>query len=276
MKNSNNNSNTKSDFVRPKKHLGQHFLKDKPTCQKIADQLTNHRGCMNVLEIGPGMGALSEYLIAKEGLNLKFIDVDQESIDYLKVKYPEHAENILYGDFLRIKMEPIMGSEPFCVVGNFPYNISSQILFKCLEYRNQIPEIMGMFQKEVAVRLAEKPGSKEYGILSVFLQAFYDIHYCFTVDEHVFIPPPKVKSGVIRCTRNERDNLGCDEKLFFRVVKMAFNQRRKTLTNSIKQLLFSNKLPEKFATERPEQLSVDDFIELTNIVAGFIPDKLED
>ena len=274
MKNSNKTNNTKSDFVRPKKHLGQHFLKDKPTCQKIADQLTNHRECMNVLEIGPGMGALSEFLIAREGLNLKFLDVDQESIDYLKVKYPEHADHIFYGDFLRIKMEPIMGSEPFCVVGNFPYNISSQILFKCLEYRNQIPEIMGMFQKEVAVRLAEKPGTKDYGILSVFLQAYYDIHYCFTVDEHVFIPPPKVKSGVIRCTRNDREKLDCDEKLFFQVVKMAFNQRRKTLTNSIKQLLHSNKLPEKFMTERPEQLSVDDFIELTNIVAGFQPEKI--
>ena len=230
---------------------------------------------MNVLEIGPGMGALSEYLIAKKELSLKFLDVDQESIDYMKVKYPEHAENMQNGDFLRIEIEPIMGTEPFCVVGNFPYNISSQILFKCLEYRNQIPEIMGMFQKEVAVRLAEKPGTKEYGILSVFLQAFYDIHYCFTVDEHVFIPPPKVKSGVIRCTRNDRDKLGCDEKLFFRVVKMAFNQRRKTLTNSIKQLLFSNKLPPKFASERPEQLSVDDFIELTNLVYGFALAKTE-
>jgi 16S rRNA (adenine1518-N6/adenine1519-N6)-dimethyltransferase len=162
-----------------------------------------------------------------------------------------------------------MGTEPFCVVGNFPYNISSQILFRCLEYRNQIPEIMGMFQKEVAIRIAEKPGTKEYGIISVFLQAFYDIHYCFTVDPHVFIPPPKVKSGVIRCTRNERKELDCDEKLFFQVVKMAFNQRRKTLRNSIKQLLEGNILPEKFTNERPEQLSVDDFIELTLFIQSF-------
>ena len=264
-----NSNNLKSDFVRPKKHLGQHFLKDKPTCQKIADQLTNHRGCMNVLEIGPGMGALSEYLIAKKELSLKFLDVYQESIDYMKVKYPEHAENMQNGDFLRIEIEPIMGTEPFCVVGNFPYNISSQILFRCLEYRNQIPEIMGMFQKEVAIRIAEKPGTKEYGIISVFLQAFYDIHYCFTVDEHVFIPPPKVKSGVIRCTRNERKELDCNEKLFFQVVKMAFNQRRKTLRNSIKQLLKGNELPEKFTNERPEQLSVDDFVELTLFIESF-------
>jgi 16S rRNA (adenine1518-N6/adenine1519-N6)-dimethyltransferase len=161
-----------------------------------------------------------------------------------------------------------MGDEPFCVVGNFPYNISTEILFKCLENRNQIPEIMGMFQKEVAVRIAEKPGTKEYGITSVLLQAFYDIHYCFTVDEHVFIPPPKVKSGVIRCTRNERESLGCDEKLFFQVVKMAFNQRRKTLRNSLKQLLHGRELPELFTKERPEQLSVDQFIELTIFIAG--------
>jgi 16S rRNA (adenine1518-N6/adenine1519-N6)-dimethyltransferase len=164
-------------------------------------------------------------------------------------------------------LKKLMGEEPFSVVGNFPYNISTQILFKCLEYRNQIPEIMGMFQKEVAVRIAEKPGSKEYGITSVLFQAFYDIHYCFTVDEHVFIPPPKVKSGVIRCTRNNREQLDCDEKLFFQVVKMAFNQRRKTLRNSLKQLLRGRELPEVYTNERPEKLSVDQFIELTKFIA---------
>lgn len=249
--------------VRAKKHLGQHFLKDKGICEKIATQLTNHGGCKNVVEIGPGMGALSEFLINRGDLNLWLLDVDNESIDFLKQAYPQLTDRIILADFLRIDLKTLMGYEPFCVVGNFPYNISTQILFKCLEYRNQIPEIMGMFQKEVAVRIAEKPGSKEYGITSVLFQAFYDIHYCFTVDEHVFIPPPKVKSGVIRCTRNKRENLGCDEKLFFRVVKMAFNQRRKTLRNSLKQLLAGNELPEEFTNQRPEKLSVEQFIDLT-------------
>jgi 16S rRNA (adenine1518-N6/adenine1519-N6)-dimethyltransferase len=229
--------------------------------------LTNYDNCKNVIEIGPGMGALSDFLIARGDLNLWLLEVDTESIDYLKNRYPELSERIVLGDFLRMDLKQLMGEEKFCVVGNFPYNISTQILFKCLEHRNQVPEIMGMFQKEVAVRVAEKPGSKEYGITSVLLQAYYDIHYCFTVDEHVFIPPPKVKSGVIRCTRNSRENLGCDEKLFFQVVKMAFNQRRKTLRNSLKQLLRGRELPEVFTNERPERLSVDQFIELTKFIA---------
>lgn len=254
--------------VRAKKHLGQHFLKDKGICEKIANQLTNHQNCKNVIEIGPGMGALSDFLVARGDLNLWLLDVDNESIEFLKNRYPLLSERIVLGDFLRMDLQKLMGQEKFCVVGNFPYNISTQILFKCLEHRNQIPEIMGMFQKEVAVRVAEKPGTKEYGITSVLLQAFYDIQYCFTVDEHVFIPPPKVKSGVIRCTRNSRENLGCDEKLFFQVVKMAFNQRRKTLRNSLKQLLRGRELPEVFTNERPEKLSVDQFIELTKFIAG--------
>ena len=253
--------------VRAKKHLGQHFLKDKAICEKIADQFTGYQNCKNVIEIGPGMGALSDFLIARGDLNLWLLDVDDESIVFLKNKYPELKEKIILGDFLRMNLKELMGETPFSVVGNFPYNISTQILFKCLEYRNQIPEIMGMFQKEVAVRIAEKPGSKEYGITSVLFQAFYDIHYCFTVDEHVFIPPPKVKSGVIRCTRNDRQQLECDEKLFFQVVKMAFNQRRKTLRNSLKQLLKGRELPEVYTNERPEKLSVDQFIELTNFIS---------
>ena len=253
--------------IRAKKHLGQHFLKDKGICEKIANQLCNHQNCKNVVEIGPGMGALSDFLIARGDLNLWLLDVDTESIDYLRNRYTELSDHIILGDFLRMDLKELMGAESFCVVGNFPYNISTQILFKCLEQRNQIPEIMGMFQKEVAVRVAEKPGSKEYGITSVLLQAFYDIHYCFTVDEHVFIPPPKVKSGVIRCTRNNRENLGCNEKLFFQVVKMAFNQRRKTLRNSLKQMLRSRELPAVFTNERPEKLSVDQFIELTKFIA---------
>jgi 16S rRNA (adenine1518-N6/adenine1519-N6)-dimethyltransferase len=167
-------------------------------------------------------------------------------------------------------LKKIMGEDSFAVVGNFPYNISSQILFKCLDYRDQIPEIMGMFQKEVAMRVAEKPGTKTYGIMSVLLQAFYDIEYCFTVDEHVFNPPPKVKSGVIRCTRNERGSLPCDEKLFIRVVKMSFNQRRKTIRNSIKQLISGTDFDHPFLTLRPERLSVEDFIELTQAVAGIV------
>jgi 16S rRNA (adenine1518-N6/adenine1519-N6)-dimethyltransferase len=173
---------------------------------------------------------------------------------------------IIEGDFLRMNPTSFMGTEPFAVVGNFPYNISSQILFKCLDYRNQIPEIMGMFQKEVAERIAEKPGSKQYGILSVLMQAFYDISYCFTVDEHVFSPPPKVKSGVIRCTRNERESLDCDEKFFIRIVKMSFNQRRKTIRNSIKQLMSGKEFDHPLLKERPEQLSVEQFVELTKAV----------
>jgi 16S rRNA (adenine1518-N6/adenine1519-N6)-dimethyltransferase len=249
--------------VRAKKHLGQHFLKDEQICEKIANAFSRHKGCHNVLEIGPGMGALSQFLLNQEDLTVVLLDIDEESVNYLIHKFPEKKEQILFGDFLRLDPDTYFPGEAFSVVGNFPYNISSQILFKCLEFRNRIPEIMGMFQKEVAVRVSEKPGSKEYGITSVLLQAFYDIHYCFTVDEHVFSPPPKVKSGVIRCTRNNRDRLKCDEKLFFQVVKMAFNQRRKTLRNSLKQLLKAQELPDKFQQERPEQLSVTDFEELT-------------
>jgi 16S rRNA (adenine1518-N6/adenine1519-N6)-dimethyltransferase len=249
--------------VKPKKQLGQHFLKDAGTCQKIANQVIWTNDTRKVLEIGPGMGALSKYLWGIPGIDLWLLDVDIESIDYLRATYPEHSERILFGDFLRLNPTELFGNDSFIVVGNFPYNISSQILFKCLEYRNQVPQIMGMFQKEVAVRVAQKPGSKEYGIISVLLQTYYDIQYCFTVDEHVFIPPPKVKSGVIRCVRNERVALPCDEKLYFQVVKVAFNQRRKTLRNSLRVLLKDAPLPEKFEQQRPERLSVDDFIELT-------------
>ena len=228
--------------VKPKKHLGQHFLKDLETCEKIAKQVSFHRNCRRVLEIGPGMGALTDFLILQGEIELHLVDIDAESIEYLHHKYPKMGDRIIYADFLRQDLKEIMGHEPFIVAGNFPYNISSQILFKCLEYRNQIPEIMGMFQREVAVRIAEKPGSKEYGILSVFMQAFYDITYCFTVDEH--------------------------EALFMRVVKTASQQRRKTLRNSIKSLTHDAPLPEKFVTQRPERLSVDDFIELTLFIEG--------
>ncbi|MEY4604566.1 MAG: hypothetical protein RIT43_1858 [Bacteroidota bacterium] len=249
--------------VRAKKHLGQHFLTDKNICRKIAAQYGNHMGCKRVLEIGPGMGALTEFLLERGDLEVYVMDVDSESIAYLNTHFPMLEGRIFEADFLRIHPESFMGTQPFAVVGNFPYNISSQILFKCLEYRDRIPEIMGMFQKEVAERIAEKPGSKTYGILSVLLQAFYDISYCFTVDEHVFNPPPKVKSGVIRCVRNERQQMPCDEKLFFQVVKMTFNQRRKTIRNSLKAVLQGAVLEHPLLTERPEKLSVEQFIELT-------------
>ena len=252
--------------VRAKKHLGQHFLTDKNICRKISDQYSMHHDCKRVLEIGPGMGALTEFLLKREELEVYVMDVDGESIEYLKQHYKQLENRIFEADFLRVDLKKYMGDEPFSVVGNFPYNISSQILFKCLDHRNQIPEIMGMFQKEVAERVAEKPGSKTYGILSVLLQAFYDIEYCFTVDEHVFNPPPKVKSGVIRCKRNERETLGCSESLFIQIVKMSFNQRRKTIRNSIKQLIKDKGFDHPILNDRPERLSVEDFIFLTKEV----------
>ena len=258
------------DKVRAKKHLGQHFLVDKNICKKIANQYQRHQGCNRVLEIGPGMGALTEFLLAND-LDLYTMDIDSESIEFLNKNYPQLEGKIIEADFLKVDLKKYFGDEPVAVVGNFPYNISSQILFRCLEYRNQIPEIMGMFQREVAMRIAEKPGTKQYGILSVFMQAFYDIEYCFTVDEHVFDPPPKVKSGVIRCIRNERQELPCNEKLFFQVVKMSFNQRRKTIRNSIKALLHGQQLDHEYLSLRPEVLSVEQFIELTQMVEELQP-----
>ena len=252
--------------VKAKKHLGQHFLKDPSICQRIAGDLKMAKS-QNVLEVGPGTGALSKWLIADKRIQeLYLMDVDEESITYLKMLYPEWSSKILFEDFLRYDVNKFLTGESFNVVGNFPYNISSQILFRCLEFKDRIPEIVGMFQREVAQRIAKGPGSKQYGILSVFMQAYYDIEYLFTVDEDVFDPPPKVKSGVIRCTRNQRTSLPCDEKLFKRVVKTAFNQRRKTLRNSLKPLLSGLELPEKYSGERPEQCSVEDFILLTEII----------
>jgi 16S rRNA (adenine1518-N6/adenine1519-N6)-dimethyltransferase len=257
--------------VKAKKHLGQHFLKDKGICAQIANQFGMHLGVKTVIEIGPGMGALTEFLCQKE-LDLWLLDVDSDSINYLLDHYPQQKNQIVLGDFLKMNPLELVGNKSFSVVGNFPYNISSQILFKCIDYKDHIPEIMGMFQKEVAERVAEKPGTKTYGILSVLLQAYYDITYCFTVDEHVFDPPPKVKSGVIRCVRNNRSSLPCDEKLFKQLVKGSFNQRRKTIRNSIKALLPENWIKSTpahpFLSLRPERLSVEDFIELTCWVDG--------
>lgn len=255
--------------VQPKKHLGQHFLTDENICKKIVEQYINFGGTNNVLEIGPGMGAITKYFLNIQDIHLEVMEIDTESVAYLEENYPQLKNKIHGEDFLKTDLAPFFNGEKFAVVGNFPYNISSQILFQCIKYRNQVPEIMGMFQKEVAERVAEPPGSKKYGILSVMMQTYYDIKYCFTVSENVFNPPPKVKSGVIRCVRNKRTELPVDEKLFERVVKSTFNQRRKTIKNGLKAICDVSLLPEQehpFLKQRAETLSVDDFIELTKMV----------
>ncbi|HLW29707.1 MAG TPA: 16S rRNA (adenine(1518)-N(6)/adenine(1519)-N(6))-dimethyltransferase RsmA [Brumimicrobium sp.] len=253
--------------VQPKKHLGQHFLTDQNTCRKIVEQYTNFGGTNNVLEVGPGMGAITQYFLDIENINLHVMEIDRDSVAYLQNAFPALEGKIHSDNFLKTDLSKFFKGEPYAVVGNFPYNISSQILFHCIEYRNHIPEIMGMFQKEVAERIAEPPGSKKYGILSVLMQTYYTIEYCFTVHENVFNPPPKVKSGVIRCFRNERKQLPCDEELFKRIVKSTFNQRRKTVKNGLKIILDVQLLPEHpFLKQRAETLSVDNFIELTQLV----------
>jgi 16S rRNA (adenine1518-N6/adenine1519-N6)-dimethyltransferase len=249
--------------VRAKKHLGQHFLKDEQTAKNIVDALLQSTD-LPLIEIGPGTGVLTKHLIEKE----KFyaVDIDTESIDFLKKAYPQHQTKILYGDFLRMNMDNLF-PDKFAVIGNFPYNISSQIMFKVLDLRSKVDVVVGMFQKEVAERIAEKPGTKTYGILSALLQAFYDIDYLFTVEPGAFIPPPKVKSAVIKLKRNTTQKLDCDEKLFFNVVKTCFNQRRKTIRNSIKSLSIpGSDTTNKLFDKRPEQLSVEQFVELTKII----------
>lgn len=249
--------------VRAKKHLGQHFLKDEQIAQNIADSLTG-KGYEHVLEIGPGMGVLTKYLL-KKSYTTHVIEIDTESVEYLKVQYLNLADRIILKDFLKIDLAEYFGENQVAIIGNFPYNISTQIVFKTLENRHQIPEFSGMFQKEVAKRIAEKEGSKVYGILSVLTQAFYDVEYLFTVPPTVFNPPPKVNSGVLRLTRKENYTLPVDEKLFFRVVKTAFQQRRKTLRNSLKTMNLSDNLREDtIFAKRPEQLSVQEFIYLTS------------
>ena len=246
--------------VRAKKHLGQHFLNDEQIAFDITDLLSD--GAKNVVEIGPGMGVLTQYLVKKD-FKTEVVEIDRESVFYLRLNYPELE--IHEGDFLQLDLKEQYPYN-FSLIGNFPYNISSQILFKAFENRDQIPEVVGMFQKEVAERIACKKGKKR-GILSVFLQAFYDVEYCFTVDEHVFNPPPKVKSGVIKLVRNSRKELTVDEKKFKRVVKAGYNQRRKTLKNAMKpfEIINGNEIVDLLAL-RAEQLSVDDFIKLTNHV----------
>ncbi len=249
--------------VKAKKYLGQHFLKDEQIAQKIAGSLTE-KGYKNVLEIGPGMGVLTKYLL-KKNLTIHVIEIDTELVDYLKIRHLNLAGRIISKDFLKIDISAYFGEEQVAIIGNFPYNISTQIVFKTLENRDQIPEFSGMFQKEVAKRIAEKEGSKAYGILSVLTQAFYDVEYLFTVPPTVFNPPPKVDSGVIRLIRKDNYTLPVDEKLFYRVVKTAFNQRRKILRNSLKTMNLSDILREdSIFAKRPEQLSVKEFISLTS------------
>lgn len=248
--------------VRAKKHLGQHFLKDENIAKKIADTLSL-KGYKKILEIGPGMGVLTKHLLPKP-VTTFVIEIDTESVDYLKANYLNLASRVIEEDFLKYDLSLIFKEEPFAVIGNFPYNISTQIVFKVLEMRDQIPEFSGMFQKEVAKRICEKEGSKVYGIMSVLVQAFYDASYLFTVPPTVFNPPPKVESGVLLLRRKEDYSLPCDERFFFRVVKTAFQQRRKTLRNSLKTFNISDKLKEDtIFGQRPEQLSVSQFIALT-------------
>ena len=271
--------------VRPKKNLGQHFLTDLSIAKRIADTVDEPYSDLPVLEVGPGMGVMTQYLVEKPR-PLKVVEIDRESVAYLNENFPKLRENILGADFLRMDLQQVFDGQQFVLTGNYPYDISSQIFFKMLDNRELIPCCTGMIQHEVAVRMAAKPGNKQYGILSVLIQAWYDVEYLFTVEPSVFNPPPKVQSAVIRMTRNKVEHLGCDEQLFKRVVKTVFNQRRKMLRVSLKQLLsndaiasINSQLSTLLATPhsqrencqlslslRPEQLTIDQFVELTNMV----------
>ncbi len=271
--NPNYTKNSEKTAVTAKKHLGQHFLNDEAIAKKIGDTLTLN-GYQNVIEIGPGMGVLTKYIVQKD-LNLIAMDLDSESIAYLNTSFQlEHNEvlrntsfKVLEADFLKFDLDSLFANEQFAITGNFPYNISTQIVFKTIEHRDRIPEFTGMFQKEVAQRICEKEGSKAYGILSVLAQVFYDAEYLFSVPPDVFNPPPKVDSGVLRLIRKKDYSLPCNEKLFFRVVKTAFGQRRKTLRNSLKVFQLSDEIKaSEIMAKRPEQLSVQQFLELTSIL----------
>lgn len=257
--------------VKPKKALGQHFLIDLTIAERIADTIEESYASLPVLEVGPGMGVLTKYLLTK-GYDTRVVEIDRESVSYLKEYVPQLQGKIIEGDFLELLLENYMPEGYFTLIGNYPYNISSQIFFKLLEYRERIPFCSGMLQREVAQRLASPPGKKDYGILSVLLQAWYDVEYLFTVDEHVFSPPPKVKSGVIRLKRNQRKCLGCDERYFKLVVKTAFNQRRKMLRSSLKSLFGSQYkgYAQELFSKRPEQLSVEEFIIITQTYQEFL------
>ena len=252
--------------VRAKKSLGQHFLTDMGVAQRIAATMDGHRH-QPLLEVGPGMGVLTQFLLAA-GHDLRVVELDRESVQYLQLNFPQLEGRIIADDFLRLDLRALYGDGQFSIIGNYPYNISSQIFFKVLDYKDQVTCCSGMLQREVAQRLAAPPGNKTRGILSVLLQAWYDVEYLFTVDEHVFNPPPKVKSGVVRLTRNSVTDLGCDERLFKTVVKTGFGQRRKTLRNSLRGLLPPGAPMEApIFNQRPEQLSVDEFITLTTLIA---------
>lgn len=255
--------------VKPKKNLGQHFLTDLDIARRIADTVDTCPG-IPVLEIGPGMGVLTQYLV-KKPREVKAVEIDAESVRYLHEHFPTLRDRVIGEDFLRMNLAEVFDGRPFVLTGNYPYDISSQIFFKMLDFKDLIPCCTGMIQREVALRMASAPGNRDYGILSVMMQAWYDVEYLFTVDEGVFNPPPKVKSAVIRMTRNGVSDLGCDEKLFKRVVKAVFNQRRKMLRVSLRQLFAGQQPAPEFyqqdgMTRRPEQLSVAEFVDLTNIV----------
>lgn len=255
--------------VKAKKSLGQHFLTDSHIAARIAATMDEYAG-LPLMEIGPGTGMLTQFLIPVHGQQLTVVELDTESVVYLKANFPALDGHILEADFLKLDLHEIYGDRNFCIIGNYPYNISSQIFFKVLEYKDRVTCCSGMLQREVAERLAAPPGTKARGILSVLLQAWYDVSYRFTVDEHVFNPPPKVKSGVVKLVRNDVKDLGCDEKFFKTVVKTAFGQRRKTLRNSLRSLLPPTAPPDTllFASLRPEQLSVEQFIELTKQITA--------
>src|SRR5476651_589389 len=254
-------------IVKAKKHLGQHFLTDKNIAGKIVDSLKLQEQYKQVLEVGPGMGILSDFLLQKPEYETYLIDIDTESYQFLQKKYPQLGARLINADFLEMDFKTVFAGK-FAIIGNFPYNISSQILFKVLDNRQQVVEVVGMFQKEVAERCSSKPGSKEYGILSVFLQAYYKVEYLFTVKAGVFNPPPKVLSAVIRLTRNETAQLDCDEKLFWQLVKAGFNQRRKTLRNAISSVIPKDKITEDPLLDlRAERLNVGDFVNLTNKIS---------
>ena len=254
------------DSIKPKKFLGQHFLTDLSVAQRIADTVD---ACPDipVLEVGPGMGVLTQYIIPKQR-PFKVVEIDFDSVPYLHEHFPQLGDNIIEGDFLRMDLEKVFDGKPFVLTGNYPYNISSQIFFKMVENRHLIPCCTGMIQKEVAERMAASPGGKTYGVLSVLIQAWYDVEYLFTVHENVFNPPPKVKSAVIRLTRNNKQTLGCDEHLFRRIVKTVFTMRRKMMRNGMKQILGKDSpmLADPMFTRRPEELSVQEYIDLTNRV----------
>lgn len=257
--------------VKPKKFLGQHFLTDLNVAHRIADTVDACPG-IPVLEVGPGMGVLTQYIIPKER-EFKVVEIDFDSVPYLHEHFPQLGDNIIEGDFLKMNLHDVFDGRPFVLTGNYPYNISSQIFFKMVENRDLIPCCTGMIQKEVAERMAAKPGTKSYGVLSVLIQAWYDVEYLFMVDENVFNPPPKVKSAVIRLTRNSKAELGCDEKLFRRIVKTVFTMRRKMMRNGMKQILGKDSpmLADPLFTNRPEQLSVQEYIDLTNKVCEHLP-----